>query len=324
MEAIRKLKDSSVGRFFEQYPSILANVALFALFGFLTPAFFTTHNIMNVLRQVSMYGIMAVGLSFVAFSGHTDISLGSTVGIVNVVWAKLMIDAGWDPLVAAVPCIVMSIVIGLVLGVIIAKIRVNAMIATFAMQSFLRAMVFIITDAFPIYQMPESISWLGCGYVFEVVPIPVVIMLVVCIIGWFVATYTKYGRSVYSTGGNREAAYLSGIKTDREIIIAYVIAHVCSCLAAFVVTSRVNAGITTTGTGWEFEATIACIVGGISLGGGRGRVPGCILGAIFIGALLNGMTLLNIDAYTQQAAKGIVLLVAICWDTYSYNHKKNA
>lgn len=313
-----------MGQVLEQYPSILANVALFILFAFMTPTFFTTHNIMNVLRQVSMYGIMAVGLCFVAFSGHTDISLGSTVGIVNVVWAKLMVDAGWSPLTSALACVAMSVVIGLLLGVIIAKIRVNAMIATFAMQSFLRAMVFIITNAFPIYNMPESIAWLGTGYVFKVIPVPVVIMVAVCIIGWFVATYTKYGRSVYSTGGNREAAYLSGIKTDREIIIAYVIAHVCACLAAFIATSRINSGMQTTGTGWEFEAIIACIIGGVSLSGGRGRVPGCVLGAIFIGTLLNGMTLINIDAYTQQAAKGVVLLAAICWDTYSYTHRKNA
>ena len=324
LEAIKKLKETPVGRFFSTYPSIFANVALFALFAALTPVFLTTNNIMNVLRQVSMYGIMAVGMCFVAFSAHSDIAVGSTVGIVNVVWAKLMIDHGWNPTVSAIFCMAMAIFIGWFLGLIIAKLRVNAMIATFAMQSLLRALVFIITQAYPIYNMPESIKWLGHGYIFEVVPIPVAIMIVVAIIGWFVHTYTKFGRSVYSTGGNREAAYLSGIKTDRMIIAAYMICHACAALASFVVTSRLNAGLTTAGTGWEFEATIACIVGGISLGGGRGRGPGCILGAIFIGALLNGMTLINIDAYTQQAAKGIVLLVAICWDTYSYNHKKNA
>ena len=101
LEAIKKIKETSVGQFFERYPAILANIALFILFGFLSPAFFSMHNIMNVLRQVSMYGIMAVGMCFVAFTAHSDIAVGSTVGIVNVVWAKLMVEAGWHPLLAA-------------------------------------------------------------------------------------------------------------------------------------------------------------------------------------------------------------------------------
>ncbi len=324
METIKKIRESAVGRFFEQYPSIFANVALFALFAILSPAFFTTHNLMNVLRQVSMYGMIAIGMCFVVFTGHIDISVGSTVGIVSIVWAKLMVDMGWHPLLSAAVCILMSVFIGVINGVIIAKLRVNAMVATYAMLSILRAMVFIITKAFPIYNMPESIAWLAGGYVFEVIPVPVIILLVMCVIGTFISTYTKFGRAVYSTGGNREAAYLSGIKTDRCIIWSYVIVHICSCIAGFVVTSRLNAGLTTTGTEWEFEAIIACIIGGISMSGGRGRVPGCVLGAIFIGALLNGMTLINIDSYTQQAAKGFVLLAAICWDTYSFNRRQNA
>ena len=324
METVKKLKESSVGRFLEQYPSIFANVVLFALFAFLSPAFFTTHNLMNVLRQVSMYGMMAIGMCFVAFTGQIDISVGSTVGIVSVVWAKLMVDMGWNPLVSAVACLLMSVIIGGFNGIIIAKLRVNAMVATFAMQSVLRALVFIITQAFPVYNMPESIAWLAGDYVFEVIPVPVVLLLVMCAICTFISKYTKFGRSVYSTGGNREAAYLSGIKTDRCIIWSFVIAHICACVAGFVVTSRLNAGLTTTGTGWEFEAIIACIIGGISMGGGRGRIPGCVLGAIFIGALLNGMTLINIDSYTQQALKGFVLLAAVCWDTYSFHHRKNA
>lgn len=309
--------------FLFQYPAIMAIFCLMVIFSFLSNVFLTAGNLLNVLRQVSMTAILAAGMCFVAFGGNVDISVGSTVGLVNVVWAKLMVEAGMNPLLAALLCILMCAVIGVINGVLVARYRINAMIATFAMQSILRGLVYIVTNSYPIYTMPESILWLNSGTLGGV-SAPVIIMIAVFVVGWFVATYTKYGRSLYATGGNPEAAHLSGIKTNRTIIKGYVIMQVCAALAAFILTARLNAGIPTSGTGWEFEAIIAAIIGGVSLNGGRGKVPGAFLGAVFVGLLVNGMTLLNIGSYYQQVVKGVILIGAIFIDSYSGSRQKKA
>lgn len=301
----------------------MAIFCLMVIFSFLSNVFLTAGNLLNVLRQVSMTAILAAGMCFVAFGGNVDISVGSTVGLVNVVWAKLMVEAGMNPLLAALLCILMCAVIGVINGVLVARYRINAMIATFAMQSILRGLVYIVTNSYPIYTMPESILWLNSGTLGGV-SAPVIIMIAVFVVGWFVATYTKYGRSLYATGGNPEAAHLSGIKTNRTIIKGYVIMQVCAALAAFILTARLNAGIPTSGTGWEFEAIIAAIIGGVSLNGGRGKVPGAFLGAVFVGLLVNGMTLLNIGSYYQQVVKGVILIGAIFIDSYSGSRQKKA
>jgi ribose transport system permease protein len=323
-ENVKKRHLGKVQRALEQYPSIAAILILVIIMSLLSDAFFTTGNLMNVLRQVSMTAIVAAGMSYVALGGEIDISVGSTVGLVNVMWAKLMVDMGMNPLLAVLLCLLAAAIVGAVNGFLVARVHINSLIATFAMQSILRGLVYIITNSYPIYNVPKSIFWLARGYVLKIIPIPVIITVIVFAVCWFVATYTKYGRSLYAVGGNREAAHLSGIRNERITIISFVVVQVCGALAAFILTARLNAGIPTSGNGWEFEAIIAAIIGGVSLAGGRGKVPGALLGAIFVGLLVNGMTLLNIDSYYQQVVKGVILIGAIWIDTYANSHKKTA
>lgn len=316
-------KFDKVVDFFLQYPAIIAIFCLMVILTIVSDVFLTAGNLMNVLRQVSMTAILAAGMCFVAFGGNVDISVGSTVGLVNVVWAKLMVDMGMNPLLSALLCVLMCAVIGVINGVLVARYKFNAMIATFAMQSILRGFVYIVTNSYPIYNVPESVHWLNKGTI-GIVTAPVLIMVVVYVICWFVATYTKYGRRLYATGGNPEAAHLSGIKTEKTVIQSYVVVQVSAALAAFILTARLNAGIPTSGTGWEFEAIIAAIIGGVSLNGGRGKIPGAFLGAVFVGLLVNGMTLLDIGSYYQQVIKGVILIGAIFIDSYSGSRKKKA
>lgn len=312
-----------VGDLLLQYPAIIAIFCLMVILTIVSDVFLTAGNLLNVLRQVSMTAILAAGMCFVAFGGNVDISVGSTVGLVNVVWAKLMVDMGMNPLLSALICLLMCVVIGIINGILVARYKFNAMIATFAMQSILRGFVYIVTNSYPIYNVPESIHWLNKGSI-GIVTAPVLIMIVVYVICWFAATYTKYGRRLYATGGNPEAAHLSGIKTEKTVIQSYIIVQVSAALAAFILTARLNAGMPTSGTGWEFEAIIAAIIGGVSLNGGRGKVPGAFLGAVFVGLLVNGMTLLDIGSYYQQVIKGVILIGAIFIDSYSGSRKKKA
>lgn len=318
----KEKKQNKIVSFFLQYPSVAAIIILMIVMGAISPVFFTVKNLMNVLRQVSMTAIIAAGVAYVAIGGHVDISVGSTVGLINMCWAKTMVDFGMKPLTAALLCLGIAVVIGIVNGYLVAYVHINDMIATFAMQSILRGLVYIISDSYPVYGVPESTAWLSNSYVFGVIPTPAVFMIAVFVIGWFVATYTKFGRRLYAVGGNREAAHLSGIKTERLTIITYIIIQVCAALAAFILTPRLNAGIPTSGTGWEFEALIGAIIGGVSLAGGRGKVPGALLGALFVGLLVNGMTLLDVGSYYQQVVKGVILIGAIWIDTYANEHKK--
>ena len=316
-------KFDKVTDFLLQYPAIIAILVLMVVLTFASDVFLTVNNLMNVLRQVSMTAILAAGMCFVAFGGNVDISVGSTVGLVNIVWAKMMVDMGMNPLLSALICIAMCVLIGVINGVLVARYKFNAMIATFAMQSILRGCVYIVSDSYPVYNVPESVHWLNKGSI-GVITVPIIIMVIFYVICWFVATYTKYGRRLYATGGNPEAAHLSGIKTERTVIWGYVVVQLSAALAAFILTARLNAGIPTSGTGWEFEAIIAAIIGGVSLNGGRGKVPGAFLGAVFVGLLVNGMTLLDIGSYYQQVIKGLILIGAIFIDSYSGNRKKKA
>lgn len=309
--------------YFVSYPSFVATLAIIVVMSFASDKFFAVNNIMNVLRQISMTAIMAGGLAFVIISGGIDISISATVGLTNMLWVLLMINEGFPTIPAALICLVISLAVGVINGFLIAKIDVPPLIATYALQSAIRGLIYIMTNAYPIYEIPKEIEFLARDYVFEVVPIPVILMLAVFVIAWFVLKFTRFGRRIYATGGNKEAAHLSGIKVVKTKILSYMIAHAAAWFAGIILTSRLGAGLTNSGIGWEFEALTACIIGGISLAGGRGTVIGALFGSVFVGILVNGMTLLNVNSYYQQMIKGIVLVIAIIIDIV-FTKKKNA
>lgn len=308
--------------FFDRYPVVLAIIGLMTLLSILSNNFLSAGNLMNVLRQISMIAILGAGLAFVMIGGEIDISVGSTVGLVNVLWAKFMVEFGIPIVPAALICVGITVILGLFVGLLVAKVKIPALIATFAMMSILRGIVFVITDAYPIYNMPEKIFPLARGYVFNVIPIPAIIMIVIFVIAQFTAKYTKFGRLTYAVGGNKEAAHLSGVNVMGVKIATFVAVQVMAALAAFILTSRLGLGSTQSGVGWEFEGIIGCIVGGVSLAGGRGKPIGALLGCIFVGLMVNGMTLLDISSYYQQITKGAILIGALAVDVLMVNRRK--
>lgn len=316
--AFKKIK-----RFLDDYSIIYAVLILIVILSLASPDFLSVKNFTNVFRQISMIAILSVGMFFVMVGGGIDISCGATVGITGVLFAMFMVNFKINPIIAFFLTIIVGALIGITNGTLVTRFGIPAMIATLATQSIARGLTYVITGAYPISGLPESISFLGRGYVFNIewLPWPVLILIVLAIIAHFVAVRTKFGRSVYAVGGNPEAAYLSGIKDKKIQVITYIALGILSSIAGMILTSRLASGQPNGGLTWEFEAITAAVIGGVSITGGRGKLFGALLGAVLIGLLTNGMTLLNMNSYLQQMVKGIVLMLAIGFDIYSVTKK---
>lgn len=306
--------------FLSNYIILVPTLIIIVIWSIVAPNFLTPNNISNILRQVSMVAILSAGAFFIMTTGNFDLGLASVVGLTGVVFAKLMVSFGWHPLAAALVAILLGIFCGVINGITITIFGIPAFIATLGMQYVARGMCYVVTNSYPISGLPESIGWIGRGYLSiggkDILPWPVVFMIIVFIITAFVASKTKFGRFVYAVGGNSEAAYLSGINSKHILRCVFIIGGLMAGIVGIILTSRVNSGQPTGGTGWEFKAVIAVVMGGVSLTGGKGKPVGVLLGAIFVGILENGMTLLNINSYYQQVVQGIVLIVAIGFDVY--------
>lgn len=312
-----------VKKFFSTYAIIFAVLALGTILTILSENFLSVTNIVNVLRQISMVAIMAVGSYFVLAGGGIDASIGATVGLTSIICAALIVKLDVAPTLSIFISLLAGGLAGLINGFTITRFKIPPLIATIGLKMVLVGLSYIICQGYTISGMPKEVLFIGRGYVFgiEWLPVPVVVMLVIAIIADFVSQRTKFGRFLYAIGGNAEAAHLSGIKYKTIQMSTYVIAGILAAVAGIIVTGRLSAGNAGSGDGWEFDAIIGCVIGGVSTTGGRGRVLGAILGTVMIGILNNGMTLLNINSYYQKVASGLVLMVAIAFDIYSVGRK---
>lgn len=311
---------SGLTTFLSNYMIVVPILLLVLVWTFVAPNFMTYGNWMNILRQVSMIAILAAGAFFIMATGDFDLGLASVVGITGCVFAKLMVSFSWHPALAAVAAILLGVCTGVINGCMVTVFSIPAFIATLGMQYVARGLCYVVTNSYPISGLPASIGWIGRGYLsvggVDLVPWPVVFMVAVYAVVAFVAAKTKFGRFVYAVGGNSEAAYLSGINAKQIKRIVFMLGGLAAGLVGIILVSRLSSGQPQGGTGWEFKAVIAVVMGGVSLTGGKGKPIGVALGAVFVGILENGMTLLNINSYYQQVVQGIVLVAAIGFDVY--------
>jgi ribose transport system permease protein len=281
---------------------------------FLSPDFLTVGNVLDVTRQVSINAVISFGMTLSILLGGIDLSVGSILAVSSVLAAILM-KAGYDAVLAILIAIVAGAVMGAVNGVVIAKGKVAPFIATLGMMTLLRGVALVLSNGSPISGFPSyTFALLGGGYVGHLIPIPVVWMLVMFALFWFVLTKTVFGRHVYATGGNPEAAKLSGVKTDGVQIVVYTISGAMAALAGMILTSRLDSAQPTAGAGYELDAITAVVLGGTSLAGGRGWIFGTLVGALIIGVLNNGLNLLGVSSFYQQVIKGSVILLAVLLD----------
>lgn len=295
--------------------SIAPVVVLFlicATLSLLTPRFLTEKNIINVIRQSSLNGIVAAGMTLVILTGGIDLSVGSLLAVTSVFAAGALHD-GYDPYTAMAIGVVIGLGFGLANGLIITIGDVAPFIVTLGTMTIARGVALIYTNGAPILATDKEFRYIGRGE-WQSIPVPIVILLIVYAIVFWLLNRTTLGGYIYAIGGNQEGARLSGVPVRLCKIIAYAISGLLAGLTGVILTARLGSAQPNLGTGDELDAIAAVVIGGTSLAGGRGGIIGTLVGALIIGVLSNGLNLMNVNAYYQPVAKGLVILVAILVD----------
>lgn len=309
--------------------NILKNQAIWIVFIILViaftvanPRFITASNLLIMIRQVAVWGIASIGMTFVILLGDIDLSTGSIISFVQIMCASLMVDNGMPMGVAIVITLISSTLIGVLNGFMVSTIGIPALIATFATQTAFAGIAMIMCDGQPVNGFTTNFKIFGQGKI-GIVPIPVIIMIVCFIVGAFILNKTYFGRYFYAVGGNIEAARLSGIRTGRVKYLVFALSGFFAGLAGLVLLSRTNSGMANAGLGYEFKVITCVVLGGVSVSGGYGKMSGVLAGTLIIGALNNGMVLMNINSWIQDVVLGIVLVLAVGFDCLQKKRRAN-
>lgn len=299
--------------------SLIALLLLIVAVSFLSPNFFTVDNFFNILQQTSINAIIAVGMTLVILTSGIDLSVGSLFALTGAVAASI-IGMEINVYIAVIAVLALGTAIGAFTGVIVAKGKVQAFIATLVMMLMLRGVARVYTKGESINlgysDSAMAFEWFGIGHLFGI-PAPIWLMVLVFLAAWYLLNYTRLGRYIYAVGGNESATRLSGINVDRIKIIVYALCGLLAALASMVEVARLSTASSNAGEGYELEAIAAVVLGGTSLAGGRGRIMGTLIGALIIGFLGNAMNLLGISANYQLIVKAIVILLAVLADNKS-------
>ena len=291
--------------------SVVAGVALlFIIFSILTSSFYAPNNLLDILLQSSINAMIAVGMTLVVMARGIDLSVGSVVGLTSMITASLLPQ---NFLLGIVAGIVLGVLCGLINGVLIAKLKLPDFIVTLGMLSIYRGAALIFTDGKPIYGIDATFRAIFAGDVGGI-PTPVILALAIALLAFLVVRYTALGEQIIAVGGNEEAARLAGINVDRVKICVYAISGLLATFAGFVLIGRIGAAEPIGGTGFELQAIGAAVIGGASLFGGEGNPLGALVGALTLGAMQNGLTLLNVPSFWQLVATGVVVIVAVFAD----------
>jgi ribose/xylose/arabinose/galactoside ABC-type transport system permease subunit len=321
----------------------LVLVILIVVLAIKAPGFFTADNLLNVLRNVSIQGVIALGMTMVIVAGEIDLGVGSAVAFAGCLLAwqvQALGKHGVAPLLAVTIACVSTLATGALIGAMTGwmrtRFRVPTFIVTLAWFTALRGAAQLITNGFPITPFPDWFSFLGSGYVpfpgwfnpshwthspewfrdffgdqFPGIPFPAMLFLLTFAAVHFLMNHTPFGRAVYAVGGNAEAARLSGIRVNRVKIVVMAAVAGLAAFAGILQASQIQSGSASTALGWELDVISAVIIGGASLAGGAGRVWGTLVGLVFLGVLVNGMTLLNTSEYWQSVVRGALILAAV-------------
>ncbi len=295
----------------QDYAIIYILLGLTILLSITANNFLSLNNMVNVFRQSAIFGILAAGEFFVIISGMIDLSISSTAALSGILFAMIIKAGGIQMLPLAILAgLVSGIVVGWINGFLVAKLKIPAFIATLGSYLYVRGIVYMSTNAYPIVSLDEGYNFIGRGFIFGI-PFPVIIMALVYVVAIILSEKKKLGRFFYAIGGNEEAAYLSGIKSDRIKTLAYIVCGFMAAVAGIILMSRLGSGQPNAAIGYEFEAIIAVVLGGVSFSGGKGKALNVLFGTLFIAMLVNGMTIMNINPFAQQIIKGVVFILAI-------------
>ena len=315
--------------FAARHAAVIFLLLLVATFAILHQNFLHPLNVMNVLRQVSISGLIAIGMTFVILTAGIDLSVGSLVALCGLVGAYVAkgglesrfaaggaADAGNPALLALLAAVAVGIAAGTLQGLAISRLRVPPFVVTLGGLTAFRGAALLFSGGGPISGFAPDFTWWGQGRI-ATVPVPVIIFLVAAVVAHLVLKHTRFGRHVYAVGGNVAAAEMNGVNTRRIILSVYVIVGFFCGLASFLLAARLNSAEAVAGLGLELDVIAAVVIGGTSLFGGIGSIFGTVVGALLIGVLRNGLVLLNISPFIQQIVIGVILVLAVAFDQYA-------
>jgi putative xylitol transport system permease protein len=301
---------TKVKRFVGDYGILVFFVLIIAFLAFAAPNFLTLNNVVNVVRQSSIIGLIALGMTFIMITAGIDLSVGSIVGLAGMTFALLAPASGgafWLPLIAGLG---VGLLVGFLSAALVVWGAILPFLATLATMAIARTGALVITDGQVVSGLSGPAEWLGSGFVGPI-PVPVIIFLLAAVICEFVLSRTKFGSHVYAVGGNEESAKKVGISTSRVLFTVYLIGGVTAALGGLVLTARLDGAAPVAGTGYELQVIAAVVIGGTSLFGGVGTIRGTVIGVLLLGVVMNGMNLMGVSSYYQQGVQGVILVLAV-------------
>lgn len=307
--AVSRTRNLRVG--FMDYGMALVLLALMAYFSVSQPRFATWSNVQNLLLQMPALATLAVGQAFPIISGGFDLSVGSLTSVVSVVTAMVTLKFGLPAGILA--GISVGGILGFINGWVISRLRILPFVQTLGMLSFASGLALWLTGGLPIENMPPSFSAIGTGSLGPF-PIAAIVSFGIFALGWFLLERTVFGRYIYAIGGNEEAARIAGVPTARYVALAYTVCGLMTGVAGILLSSRVSSGIPTLGAGMELQAIASVVIGGVSLKGGIGRLPGVLLGVVVLSVIRNGLNLTNVSSYVQLMVTGLITVLAVAFD----------
>ena len=293
-----------MGKILRQFGLVFVALIIIIFMSITSDVFLTSQNIINILRQISINGILAVGMTFVILTGGIDLSVGSVVAITGVIVGSLL-QSGTNWFLASLAALAISMVCGAINGWLISYVGFQPFIATLSTMTIGRGFAQVYSNGKP-YTISDP-SFLG-------IPVPIILLVIFCVIGMIILTMTTFGRYVFAIGGNINAAKLSGVRTQRVQLMVYVLSSVCAWMVGLILAARISSGQPTAGESYEMDAIAATAIGGTSMNGGIGSLTGTICGFVILGLLQNSMNLMNINSFWQQIVKGLLIIIAVFLD----------
>ena len=307
-------KKINPGVILNKYGIYIVLVVMVVILSIISPTFFTGSNILNILRQVSISGILAIGMTFILITGGIDLSIGSVLALAGVLGATFAHSEPSYPLILVLVIgIGTGVACGLINGLLISRTTINPFIVTMGMMTIARGLALLYTNGRPVTDQSEAFSYLGRGQIGPVT-FPVILFILIAVVSIIILHKSVFGKYVYAVGGNEQSAIVSGINTAKIKLMVYLYSGALVGLAGLLLAARTNAATPNAGDGYELDAIAAAVIGGTSTAGGKGGIYGTIVGALIMTILANGMDILNISSYIQQIVKGIIIIAAVFID----------
>lgn len=301
-------KKSNIG----EYLILLILLIMIVGMSFARPVFLSSDNLLNIARQISMVAIVGIGMTFVLIIGEIDLSVGH-IACLSGIMVSICLRAGISIPVSILVALVIGILMGTINGLVITYLNIPSFITTMGMDNIAYGIVLVITNAYPVTGLPDGFKFLGRGYV-GFIPVPAILMAICYVIALIMLKYTKFGRNMFAIGGNREAAKLSGIAVEKNKVMIFAISGFTAAFSGVILASRLFSGQPSSGGSFTMDAIASCVIGGTSTTGGKGRIWGTLIGALIMGIIDNGMTLLGISTNWQYIVKGAIIIVAVGLD----------